>query len=207
MPHMYILECADGSYYTGSTWDLERRLWQHQNGEGANHTRKRLPIKLIYCEEYDRVDEAFYREKQVQGWSRRKKQALIEGSPEKLIEFSRNYTEYGKDGDLALIDPALASTTRLSSPKSSSAHAYTGVKQELSHFTVGQLIDVLKSMPQDLPVLTSGYENGFENFYHPEIVELKHEPENAYYDGEFQVAEDEDKDIFKAVVLRRVVRG
>lgn len=48
MPYMYILECADGSYYTGSTWDLDRRLREHQSGEGANHTKKRLPVKLVY---------------------------------------------------------------------------------------------------------------------------------------------------------------
>lgn len=92
--YMYILECADGSFYTGSTKNLEVRLWQHQNGEGANYTKKRLPVKLVYCEPYDRVEDAFLREKQVQGWSRRKKMALIEGNEEGLIEFSRNYTQY-----------------------------------------------------------------------------------------------------------------
>jgi predicted GIY-YIG superfamily endonuclease len=94
MPHMYILECADGSFYTGSTWDLERRLSEHQGELGANFTTKRLPVKLVYCEYFDRVDDAYYREKQVQGWSRRKKQALIEGNKEKLVEYSRNYTQY-----------------------------------------------------------------------------------------------------------------
>ena len=71
------MECADGSYYTGSTNNLEIRLLQHQNGEGANHTKKRLPVRLVYYEEFARIDEAFYREKQVQGWSRRKKDSLI----------------------------------------------------------------------------------------------------------------------------------
>ncbi|NOY59877.1 MAG: GIY-YIG nuclease family protein, partial [Calditrichaeota bacterium] len=47
------------------TKNLERRLWEHQKGLGANHTKKRLPVELVYCEEYDRVDDAFYREKQV----------------------------------------------------------------------------------------------------------------------------------------------
>ncbi len=50
MPYMYILECSDGSYYTGSTWDMERRLTEHHNREGARHTAKRLPVKLVYCE-------------------------------------------------------------------------------------------------------------------------------------------------------------
>ena len=82
--YMYILLCSDGSYYTGSTNDLERRLAQHQAGEGANHTKKRLPVKLVYFEEYERIDIAFYREKQVQGWSRKKKEALINGMPLEL---------------------------------------------------------------------------------------------------------------------------
>ena len=86
--YMYILECANGCYYTGSTNDLERRLEQHQNGEGANFTKKHLPVELVYFEEFQRIDEAFYREKQVQGWSRKKKEALISGTPEKLHELS-----------------------------------------------------------------------------------------------------------------------
>ena len=90
---MYILECCDGSFYTGSTIDLERRLLQHQNGEGANHTKKRLPVKLIYSEEYQRIDTAFYREKQVQGWNRTKKMALINGEYEKLPELSIAYRD------------------------------------------------------------------------------------------------------------------
>jgi hypothetical protein len=79
-------------------------------------------------------------------------------------------------------------------------------KKEVFHYTVGQLVEILKSLPQDLPVLTSGYENGFENFYPPGVVNVKHEPENMYYDGEFQVAEDGDVGTFDAVVLKRVVR-
>ena len=91
---MYILECADQSYYTGSTTHLELRIIQHQNGEGANYTKARLPVKLAYYEEYNRIDDAFYREKQVQGWSRKKKQALIKGEYDKLPELARNYTQY-----------------------------------------------------------------------------------------------------------------
>jgi putative endonuclease len=89
MPHMYILECSDGSYYTGSTVDLEARFWQHQTGLGANHTRKRLPVKLVYSEFYDHVSDAFYREKQVQGWSRAKKKALIESRHKDLPKLAR----------------------------------------------------------------------------------------------------------------------
>lgn len=74
---MYILLCGDGSYYTGSTRNLERRIEAHRSGEGANHTRKYAPVKLVYYEQFDRIDLAFYREKQIQGWSRKKKEALI----------------------------------------------------------------------------------------------------------------------------------
>lgn len=84
MAYMYILECADGSYYTGSTRNLNRRLWQHQKGIGANYTHKYLPVKLVYCEEYHLVKEAFYREKEIQGWNKAKKKALIESDFEKL---------------------------------------------------------------------------------------------------------------------------
>ena len=80
---MYILRCTDGSYYPGSTRNLERRLVQHQQGEGARHTAKRLPVELIYCEEYARVEDAFQREKQIQRWSRKKK-ALMAGDMNEL---------------------------------------------------------------------------------------------------------------------------
>ena len=90
---VYILQCSDDSYYTGSTNNLEIRISQHQNGEGANYTKKRLPVKLMFSQEYDRVDEAFYVEKQVQGWSRKKKQALIDGKFEMLHELSKCLNE------------------------------------------------------------------------------------------------------------------
>lgn len=91
--YLYILECCDGSFYTGSTKYLEKRIWQHQNGLGAIYTQRKLPVKLVYYEEYDRIDTAFYREKQVQGWSRKKKLALIEGRYKDLPLLSRNYTQ------------------------------------------------------------------------------------------------------------------
>ena len=91
--YIYILECSDGSYYTGSTNDLELRISQHMNGEGSNHTRKRLPVKLLYFEQFSRIDAAFSREKQVQGWSRIKKEALIKDMPDKLNELARCLNE------------------------------------------------------------------------------------------------------------------
>ena len=94
---MYILECADGTYYTGSTTNLEIRLEQHQSGDGANHTKKRLPVKLVYAEQFDTVETAFHREKQVQGWNRRKKEALISGNLELLTGLSIAYRDGGCD--------------------------------------------------------------------------------------------------------------
>lgn len=96
---LYILLCSDGSYYTGSTNDLRRRILQHQKGEGANHTRKRLPVYLIYFEEYEQVYFAFYREKQVQGWSRKKKEALINGMPELLPKLAIAYRDVRNESD------------------------------------------------------------------------------------------------------------
>ena len=96
--YMYILECSDGSYYTGSTIHIDVRLDQHNAGLGANHTKKRLPVELKYFEKYDRIDTAFYREKQVQGWSRAKKEALIEGRFTDLPDLSIAYRDL-KDMD------------------------------------------------------------------------------------------------------------
>ena len=86
---MYILKCSDGSYYTGSTRELEKRVMGHNSGLGANYTRKHRPVELVYFEEFQRVDDAFAREKQVQGWSRAKKEALIQGRFDRLTDLSR----------------------------------------------------------------------------------------------------------------------
>ena len=84
MPWVYILQCRDDSYYVGSTVDLERRVWEHQEGLGAAYTRRRRPVRLVWSASYARIDEAFAFEKQIQGWSRQKRRALIEGRMEDL---------------------------------------------------------------------------------------------------------------------------
>ena len=77
---VYILECSDGSYYVGSTTNLEARLWQHQYGDGgAAYTRKRRPVRLVWYGEFERTAEAYSFEKRVQGWGRAKREALIRG--------------------------------------------------------------------------------------------------------------------------------
>lgn len=88
---MYILKCNDAT--TGSTKNLEKRIEEHNNGEGANYTRKRLSVELIYYEEYHRVDLAFQREKQVQGWSR-KKRSLDLWSARRITEINHCISGY-----------------------------------------------------------------------------------------------------------------
>jgi putative endonuclease len=90
MAHMYILECADGSFYVGSTTNLDARVAQHQSGDGAAYTRRRRPVRLVYAAEFDRVTDAYAFEKQVQGWSRAKRRALIDGRFTDLVELSRS---------------------------------------------------------------------------------------------------------------------
>jgi putative endonuclease len=96
MAWMYILQCSDDSYYVGSTKNLDLRFSQHQSGKGSRYTSGRLPVTLVYCEEYDRVVDAFYREKQVQGWTRRKREALINGNPELLPALAKKVFDKSK---------------------------------------------------------------------------------------------------------------
>lgn len=74
------------------------------------------------------------------------------------------------------------------------------------HYTVRELIETLRSFPPDLPVLTSGYENGYENIQDPVLEILSHKMDAPYYDGEFQPASDTARGTFEAVVLERLVR-
>lgn len=79
MFYVYILKCKDSSYYTGHTDNLENCLYQHKNRIFSNcYTSTRLPIKLMYSEAFHTREEAIRAEKQIQGWSRRKKEALIQ---------------------------------------------------------------------------------------------------------------------------------
>lgn len=87
--YIYILLCNDDSYYIGSTKDVGIRFWQHSNGAGAEYTRERLPVQLIYVEIFSRIDHAFQREHQVKKWSRNKKIALINGQLKELKIFSK----------------------------------------------------------------------------------------------------------------------
>ena len=87
---LYMLRCSDGSYYVGSTSNLEIRVAQHQAGEGGAYTARRLPVKVVYSCELGSPYEAFLRERQVKAWSRKKKEALIRGDYQALVELSKN---------------------------------------------------------------------------------------------------------------------
>jgi len=93
--YVYILRCVDGSYYVGHTDDLERRLAGHQRGEIGGYTRSRRPVRLVFCEEFPSREDAFLRERQVKGWSRRKKEVLIKRDWDGLKRLSRAHGSTG----------------------------------------------------------------------------------------------------------------
>lgn len=88
---VYIVECKDWSYYIGITNDLEKRLWEHNTGHDENsYTYSRSPVELKYFEIFTDVNQAIAREKQIKGWSRKKKQALIAQNFDKLKDLSKS---------------------------------------------------------------------------------------------------------------------
>ena len=85
----YILRCADGSYYTGHTDSLESRIAAHERGELPGYTHTRRPVRLVYAEGFYSREEALASERQIKGWRRAKKEALIKRDWERLIELSQ----------------------------------------------------------------------------------------------------------------------
>ena len=80
MPFAYMLRCADGSYYVGSTrTSLEARVTDHNNHRFAGYTSARLPVMLVWSQEFERIADAIAAERQIKGWNRAKKEALIAG--------------------------------------------------------------------------------------------------------------------------------
>ncbi|HIG0328609.1 TPA: GIY-YIG nuclease family protein [Legionella pneumophila] len=87
---VYILQCSDKSYYTGQTDNLEKRLTQHQDKMIPGcYTSTRLPIQLKFSQEFMSREEALIAERQIKGWSRRKKEALIKGDWQALSDYSK----------------------------------------------------------------------------------------------------------------------
>jgi putative endonuclease len=104
---LYILLCADGSYYVGTTRDsLERRFAEHQAGTFGGYTARRLPVQLVYHQPFQRITDAIAAERQVKGWRREKKEALIRGDFQLLSALSRR---------THLVEAAKAALTRPSS--------------------------------------------------------------------------------------------
>ena len=91
--YVYILRCADGSYYTGVTSKLQARIDEHQSGvDTKSFTSNKLPVELVYHEVFQMIQNAIVREKQIKGWSRAKKEALISGDYETLAVLSKSKT-------------------------------------------------------------------------------------------------------------------
>ena len=86
--HVYMLRCSDGSYYVGHTNDLEHRLSAHEMGPIEGYTLSRRPVELVFSDQFSTRQEAFHRERQIKGWSRARKEALIKGDWDGLVELS-----------------------------------------------------------------------------------------------------------------------
>lgn len=89
MAFTYILRCADGSFYVGSTTDIESRFDEHTRGTDRSYTVTRRPVELVWHYEFERIADAALLERKIKGWRREKKIALIEGRFEDLPGLSR----------------------------------------------------------------------------------------------------------------------
>ena len=92
--YVYILICADNSYYVGITNDFERRIIEHNNGSSRkSYTYSRRPVKLLYQDYFTEIHEAIAFEKQIKGWSRAKKEALIKGDWDEIVRLAKRKTK------------------------------------------------------------------------------------------------------------------
>lgn len=93
---VYILKCNDNSYYTGFTNNIERQLNEHLCGKNKDgYTFDKRPLQLMWFETFNEVLDAIATEKRIKGWSRRKKKALIDEDWDKLVLYSKNFTQFG----------------------------------------------------------------------------------------------------------------
>ena len=86
---VYILRCADSSYYTGHTDNLEKRIVEHQTGEIESYTSTRLPVTLVFADKFPTRGEALAHERQIKGWSRKKKEAMMRGDWSEVSRLAR----------------------------------------------------------------------------------------------------------------------
>lgn len=89
--YVYIVKCSDKSYYTGVTNNVEKRISEHNIGLDKNcYTFTKRPVKAVFYQEFSDITEAIEREKQIKGWTRKKKEALIKGDFDELVRLSKN---------------------------------------------------------------------------------------------------------------------
>ena len=89
--YVYILKCNDGSFYTGVTNNIEKRIDEHQSGaDNKCYTYKRRPLELVFVDSFGEINNAIEREKQIKGWSKKKKQALIDNNWDLLISLAKS---------------------------------------------------------------------------------------------------------------------
>ena len=104
--YVYILKCSDNSYYTGVTNDMDRRLLEHEKGIAADsYTSTRRPVELVFAERFNDIWQAVAFEKQVKGWSRKKKEAIIKDNWDALPKLAQcnndtNHANYERDKKL-----------------------------------------------------------------------------------------------------------
>lgn len=94
--YLYMLRCSDGSYYVGHTDDLEKRMDEHDEGTHGGYTSQRLPVELVFVDEFVTREETIERERQLKGWSRAKKEALIRSDWAELRRLARRYSSRRK---------------------------------------------------------------------------------------------------------------
>ena len=94
---VYIIKCSDNSYYTGFTNNIERRFNEHVSGRNKGcYTFNKRPLELMWFETFNDVLDAIASEKKIKGWTRIKKEALIASDWEKIVLYSKNYSQFGK---------------------------------------------------------------------------------------------------------------
>ena len=95
---VYILRCNDNSYYTGHTDNLEYRIAQHKSGDCAGYTATRLPVELIWSQECFTREEALSAERQIKGWGRKKKEAMMRGDWDEVSRLAKSHSAHPSTG-------------------------------------------------------------------------------------------------------------
>ena len=91
---VYMLKCSDESYYIGHTENLEMRVWQHQSGDVPGYTLNRRPVTLVYSQDHPTRLEALTSDRQIKGWSRKKKEALVRGDWDTISRLAHQHGDH-----------------------------------------------------------------------------------------------------------------